>query len=92
MEKDCNLFVSSYHPDSKMDWITGVWFLIMQGPAEQGQKSTNKMSKQKFDCNTRNWNITNKKKVIIKKSCVWKKEAYNVLAGWRCKVPLSKLC
>lgn len=41
------IFVSSYHPDSKMDWITGVWFLIMQGPAEQGQKSTVKMSKQK---------------------------------------------
>lgn len=26
-EKDCNLFVSSYHPD-KMDWITGVWFIM----------------------------------------------------------------
>lgn len=41
------IFVSSYHPDSQMDWITVVWFLIMQGPAEQGQKSTVKMSKQK---------------------------------------------
>lgn len=46
-EKDCNLSVSSYHPDSKMDWITGLLFLIMQGPAEQGQKSTDTMSKQK---------------------------------------------
>lgn len=25
-EKDCNHFVSSYQTESKMDWMTGVWF------------------------------------------------------------------
>lgn len=76
-EKDCNLFVSSYHPDSKMDWITGVWFLIMQGSAKQGQESTDKMSKQKQECNTKNWNIKNNNK----KSCVWKRAIMSQLAG-----------